>query len=365
MAHETRESYYLAILDSYEVIIIDRADTPEIWSMVARLGGRSPVHATASGQVLIADSPPECSTRIIERSGLKRFTPEDDHERRAAQEAPAGGQAPRLFGRGRGVQVGPLRDVRARSMITGEGGGRADDGDPVRTEEKDGGGGPARRHSQEGSHGHFTRDRVRGGGSMNPPTTFPSRSASSPTKSRRLPRRASGTGSPGASPDMKSAAWSRAAFPMSTRRMDRPPAGGQAGRRDRHRAVAGHLQARPRRMSAELERELTDVLPRTIVMARRVRRAADHRLRIQARGSEPARITCSPSTISAAPRTREPGRDDHRHRKRAGLPLRHGDEHPAHHRGGGVPSLGANWDPCNAYGTDEVPFPDGYDAINP
>lgn len=27
------------------------------------------------------------------------------------------------------------------------------------------------------------------------------------------------------------------------------------------------------------------------------------------------------------------------------------------------PSLGANWDPCNAYGTDETPFPDGYEAL--
>jgi sugar phosphate isomerase/epimerase len=30
-----------------------------------------------------------------------------------------------------------------------------------------------------------------------------------------------------------------------------------------------------------------------------------------------------------------------------------------------VPSLGANWDPCNAYGTIEVPYPDGYRAIRP
>jgi sugar phosphate isomerase/epimerase len=30
-----------------------------------------------------------------------------------------------------------------------------------------------------------------------------------------------------------------------------------------------------------------------------------------------------------------------------------------------VPSLGANWDPANAYGTIEVPYPDGYRAIRP
>jgi IclR family KDG regulon transcriptional repressor len=74
MAHETRESYYLAILDSTEVIIIDRADTPEIWSMVARLGQRSPVHATASGQVLIGDLAPDQLAHIIERSGLRKYT---------------------------------------------------------------------------------------------------------------------------------------------------------------------------------------------------------------------------------------------------------------------------------------------------
>jgi len=75
MAHETRESYYVAILDEEEVIIIDRADTPEIWRMVARLGQRSPVHATASGQVLISEMSQEAIDRIISRHGLKKFTP--------------------------------------------------------------------------------------------------------------------------------------------------------------------------------------------------------------------------------------------------------------------------------------------------
>ncbi|MEK7671710.1 MAG: IclR family transcriptional regulator, partial [Bacteroidota bacterium] len=70
MAHETKQSYYLAILDHYEVILIDRVDTLEIWTMVARLGQRSPVHATASGQVLISDLRPDVLEKIIKRSGL-------------------------------------------------------------------------------------------------------------------------------------------------------------------------------------------------------------------------------------------------------------------------------------------------------
>jgi DNA-binding IclR family transcriptional regulator len=75
MAHETRESYYVAILDENEVIIIDRADTPEIWRMVARLGQRSPVHATASGQILMAEASDEALNAVVARTGLKRFTP--------------------------------------------------------------------------------------------------------------------------------------------------------------------------------------------------------------------------------------------------------------------------------------------------
>lgn len=29
----------------------------------------------------------------------------------------------------------------------------------------------------------------------------------------------------------------------------------------------------------------------------------------------------------------------------------------------GMPNLGANWDPCNGYGTAELPYPDGYEAV--
>lgn len=75
MAHETRESYYVAVLDDYEVIIVDRADTPEIWRMVARLGQRSPVHATASGQILIAEAGDDVFATVVARTGLKKFTP--------------------------------------------------------------------------------------------------------------------------------------------------------------------------------------------------------------------------------------------------------------------------------------------------
>ena len=42
--------------------------------MVARLGQRSPVHATASGQVLISESPADVVDAIVARTRLKRYT---------------------------------------------------------------------------------------------------------------------------------------------------------------------------------------------------------------------------------------------------------------------------------------------------
>ncbi len=74
LANETRESFYLGVLDNLEVILIDRADTPEMWRIVARLGSRSPVHVTATGQVLVSEATPEVVDRVIERTGLKKFT---------------------------------------------------------------------------------------------------------------------------------------------------------------------------------------------------------------------------------------------------------------------------------------------------
>ncbi len=75
LAHETKESYYVGVLDDLEVILIDRADTAEVWSMVARLGQRSPIHATAIGQVLAADLAPEVQDAVLSKIMLKRYTP--------------------------------------------------------------------------------------------------------------------------------------------------------------------------------------------------------------------------------------------------------------------------------------------------
>lgn len=75
LAHETRESFYLALLDHDEVVLVDRADTPEIWKMVTRLGSRSPFHCTATGLVIAAAMTDESVDGLLQKHGLKKFTP--------------------------------------------------------------------------------------------------------------------------------------------------------------------------------------------------------------------------------------------------------------------------------------------------
>jgi DNA-binding IclR family transcriptional regulator len=75
LAEETRESFYLALLDHDEIILVDRVDTPEVWKMVTRLGQRSPFHCTATGLVIAAGMSDEAVDEMIDRHGLRRFTP--------------------------------------------------------------------------------------------------------------------------------------------------------------------------------------------------------------------------------------------------------------------------------------------------
>jgi IclR family KDG regulon transcriptional repressor len=74
LATATHESFYLAILDHDEVVLIDRVDTPEVWKIVTRLGHRSPIHCTASGQVIAAYQPEPTWEKYLTVNQLRKYT---------------------------------------------------------------------------------------------------------------------------------------------------------------------------------------------------------------------------------------------------------------------------------------------------
>jgi DNA-binding IclR family transcriptional regulator len=65
LAQSTGESVLLGILDEDSVLYLDRGDAPNGFHMVATAGRRSPLHATASGKLLLAFANPELVERYL------------------------------------------------------------------------------------------------------------------------------------------------------------------------------------------------------------------------------------------------------------------------------------------------------------
>lgn len=70
----TQEHVQLAVLDGADALIVERISTTDAVSVVSPVGGRLPLHATASGKVLLAHAGEDLFTEIV-RAGLTRFTP--------------------------------------------------------------------------------------------------------------------------------------------------------------------------------------------------------------------------------------------------------------------------------------------------
>ena len=116
----------------------------------------------------------------------------------------------------------------------------------------------------------------------------------------------------------------------------------------------------------DLEREIRDVLPRTIDCAEQCGARLIIVFGVQKRN--PAAAGDHLRVVEILRRAAETA-------ARAGMKLAIENEPGFHCDTGaatrriiddvGSPALGANWDPCNAFGTDEVPFPGGYEALRP
>lgn len=75
LAVETSESVLLGILDGDSVLYLDRGDAPHGFHMVATAGRRSPLHATASGKLLLAFAGEEAIEEYL-GGELESFTPD-------------------------------------------------------------------------------------------------------------------------------------------------------------------------------------------------------------------------------------------------------------------------------------------------
>lgn len=75
LALETGESVLLGIRDGDSVLYLDRGDAPNGFHMVAAAGRRSPLHATASGKLLLAFVADEDAEEYLQHP-LEQFTPD-------------------------------------------------------------------------------------------------------------------------------------------------------------------------------------------------------------------------------------------------------------------------------------------------
>lgn len=69
----THANVHLAVRDGHDVIYIEDLRAHDGVQVLSRLGGRWPMHATGTGQVLLAFAPPEFREEVL-ASKLRRFT---------------------------------------------------------------------------------------------------------------------------------------------------------------------------------------------------------------------------------------------------------------------------------------------------
>ncbi|MFG1677935.1 IclR family transcriptional regulator [Micromonospora sp. NPDC049282] len=69
----TKEAVHLAVLDGLEVLYLEKLAAAQS-AKPSRIAGRMPLHATSTGKVLLAFSPPSVLEEVVSRE-LKRLTP--------------------------------------------------------------------------------------------------------------------------------------------------------------------------------------------------------------------------------------------------------------------------------------------------
>jgi len=71
--HATRANVHLAVRDGHDTVYVEALRARGAVQVLSRLGGRWPLHATGTGQVLLAFASPEIQAEVVS-SPLRRFT---------------------------------------------------------------------------------------------------------------------------------------------------------------------------------------------------------------------------------------------------------------------------------------------------
>jgi len=71
--HATRANVHLAVRDGHDVVYVEALRARGAVQVLSRLGGRWPLHATGTGQVLLAFATPEIQKEVL-GSPLRRYT---------------------------------------------------------------------------------------------------------------------------------------------------------------------------------------------------------------------------------------------------------------------------------------------------
>ena len=74
LMEESGETVNLSVLDDGEAVLLSQVECHEMMRMLARLGSRAPLHASAVGKALLAALPEKEVSMILHRRGLPRMT---------------------------------------------------------------------------------------------------------------------------------------------------------------------------------------------------------------------------------------------------------------------------------------------------
>lgn len=75
LTQELQETAHVSVINDDQLLYVNKVESSQSIRMVSTIGDNSPLHCTAMGKVLLAFMPEERARAIIDKVGVKRYTP--------------------------------------------------------------------------------------------------------------------------------------------------------------------------------------------------------------------------------------------------------------------------------------------------